>query len=172
MLAYQFYVGKTPRTYENLVDSSLFKSFPFWTYRQIRHFLSTQGTTLTWTRQLTPFEELCTRSSPQRHLISYMYNALIDNTTYTPDSTHTAWEVDLQMTFTEEDWTRINEYIHKGSLNVAIQENGYKIQTRWNRTPSLLHKFSPTIPDTCWRCGKAKGTMLHIWWDCDSIQPF
>lgn len=32
--------------------------------------------------------------------------------------------------------------------------------------------FPPSIPDTCWRCGKAKGTMLHVWWDCDSLQPF
>lgn len=65
----------------------------------------------------------------------------------------------------------MNTYI-KVPFNVAIQENGYKILTRWYRTPSLLHTFSPTIPDTCWRCGKAKGTMLHVWWECDLIQPY
>lgn len=116
ILAYQFYTGKIPRSYENLVDLSPLHSFPLWTYRQIRHFLSTQGTTPTWTRQLTSFEELCTRAPPLRHLISYIYNELIDDTTCPADPARTAWEKDLQMTFTEEDWTCIYEYVHKGSL--------------------------------------------------------
>lgn len=42
----------------------------------------------------------------------------------------------------------------------------------WYRTPSRLHKFSPTIPNICWRCEKSVGTMLHIWWECENIQPF
>lgn len=78
----------------------------------------------------------------------------------------------MQASFSDEQWEAIHEYTHKCSLNVAIQENCYKIETRWYRTPSLLHKFLPFIPNTCWGCGKAEGTMLHIWWDCKSLHPF
>lgn len=69
----QFFTCGASHSYEDLVASSPLNSFPFWTYRQIPHFLSTQVTIKTWTRQLTPFESLCTRPPPQRHLISYIY---------------------------------------------------------------------------------------------------
>lgn len=35
-----------------------------------------------------------------------------------------------------------------------------------------MHKFSPSIPNICWRCEKAIESMIHIWWECDSIQKF
>lgn len=83
-----------------------------------------------------------------------------------------SWSGDLQRSLSTEDWNIIYEYAHKGSLNVAIQENGYKVITKWYRTLSRIHKFSPNIPDTCWRWGLGVGTMLHVWWDCVNIQPF
>lgn len=45
-----------------------------------------------------------------------------------------------------------------------IQENGYEVQTRWYRTPTLFHKFNPDIPDTWWRCQLEKGTLQYILW--------
>lgn len=38
--------------------------------------------------------------------------------------------------------------------------------------PALLNKFNPTIPETCWRCHRDRGTLLHIWWSCASLQLF
>lgn len=46
----------------------------------------------------------------------------------------------------------------------------YKIQSRWYRTPALLHKFKHTIPDACWRCQEDCSTLIHIWWSCPLIQ--
>lgn len=86
------------------------------------------------------------------------------------DASHTSWERDLQLSLTDENCEDIYEYAHKGSLNVALQENSYKIATKWYRTPARLHKFSPTIPNTCWRCKTEVGCMLHIWWDFALLQ--
>lgn len=124
---------------------------------------------LTWNRQLTAFESLHTRITPQRHLISYIYTLLQDN--LSPpwrDALRLSWEGDLKMILSDDNW----ECIHKGSMNVAIQENGYKIATKWYRTPACLHKFSPKISNTCWRCKRAVGSMFHIWWECTLIQQF
>lgn len=83
-----------------------------------------------------------------------------------------AWEKDLQHNLTNEDWDVINEYANKGFLNVAIQENCYKIKICWYRTPALLCKFSPPIPSMCWRCSSDLGTMLHVWLACENLHPF
>lgn len=55
---------------------------------------------------------------------------------------------------------------------MATQECGFKIITRWYRTPTMLHKYFPLISDRCWRCNREEGSMLHVWWSCPLIQSF
>lgn len=149
----QFFHKGSIRAYEDLISEFCTNTFPFWTYRQIRHFLTSTPSTTTWTRKLTPFESLCSNNTPQRHLISHIYSILQDKTlAATTEIPRNTREKDLQMTLTDEDWESIYNVEHKGSMNVVIQENGYKIITKWYRTPSRLHKFSPTIPNIRWRC--------------------
>lgn len=81
-----------------------------------------------------------------------------------------SWEKDLERHFTPEEWETMNTLLLKGSRNVQIQETNDKLRSRWYRTPALLHRFQPAIPNTCWR--SAVGTLLHIWWQCPSIASF
>lgn len=64
------------------------------------------------------------------------------------------------------------DHIHKGSINVSSQKNGYKIYSRWYRTPEKIHKYHPQVSPQCWRCDTAIGSLAHIWWDCTILQPF
>lgn len=161
-----------PLSFEKLAAISNTASFSFWTYRQIQHFLLTHATITNWTKLLTPFESLCFRKLPQRHLISYIYTLLSDDAPFMPAPSQVSWERNLQIPLTEEAWDTVHEYTHKGYLNIAIQENCYRVVTRWYRTPSCLHKSSLVIPNTWWRCCKTEGTMLHVWWECEPLQPF
>lgn len=171
--AHHFFHADRLRTYDNLKSLSLTKNFPFWTYRQLTHFLSSTTSNNTWTRKLTPLETLCTQNTSQRHLISTIYSLLQETPHHSQtESFHLSWHKDLHLDLTEEDWETIHIHTHKGSLNVAIQENGYKILTKWYRTPSRIHKFSPSIPNTCWRCNGDVGSMIHIWWECPILQVF
>lgn len=75
------------------------------------------------------------------------------------------------------NWQMISGNIYsrlliKGSFNVSIQENNYKTLTRWYRTPTVVNKYNPSIPNTCWRCTREPCTLLHIWWSCPLNQPF
>lgn len=136
VLTHHFFYKGQFRSYENLTSGSCMKSFPFWSYRQLRHFFTSKDPTDTWTRQLTPFEALYSLTTPQRHLISFIYSLLQDDTHQSQkEPAQRSWGRDMQITFTDEEWETINTYAHKGSLNVAIQENGYKIVTKWNPIP-------------------------------------
>lgn len=57
-------------------------------------------------------------------------------------------------------------------MNINTQENWFKILLRWYRTPTKLHKISPTLSPLCWWYGGERGSLLHIWWTCPLIQPF
>lgn len=125
VLAQQFYSDGKPIPLDKLRTTTKMALFPFWTYRQIRHFLETQAHQTCWTRPLTTFESLCHRRSPQRHLISLIYTRLSENLAQTLVTSQESWNRDLQTHLTTDDWNTIHDYAHKGSLNVAIQENGY-----------------------------------------------
>lgn len=110
------------------------------------------------------------KKTPQSHSISTLYNSLFEDKTDFSNKACKAWEQDLDINLTQSDWETIYMNAHKGSLNVATQECGFKTITRWYRTPTLLHKFSPQISDRCWRCKQEEGSMAHIWWSCPLIQ--
>ena len=82
------------------------------------------------------------------------------------------WESDLDVNLSSNEWEHVFQHIHKGSLNVLTQENNYKLYSRWYRTPAIIHKYNTNISPLCWRCNRAQGTLLHIWWGCDLIRPF
>lgn len=53
-----------------------------------------------------------------------------------------------------------------------VQENAFKILSRWYKTPLKLHLVNPLIPKSCWRCKTETGSFLHVWCSCSLIQPF
>lgn len=53
-----------------------------------------------------------------------------------------------------------------------MQENSYKVLTRWYRVPSKLTKIYPSLSAACWRESGLRGSFLHIWWDCPKLRPF
>lgn len=49
---------------------------PPWTYLLIAHYLKTLNKAPLCSEQLSPFETICTKTTPQTHLISYIHNLL------------------------------------------------------------------------------------------------
>lgn len=82
------------------------------------------------------------------------------------------WSESLDMTLTDNQWERACILAHKCSLSTRMQKTAYKVLTHWYATPDKIHKWFPQVPDTCWRCKKEIGTLIHIWWQCDRITSF
>lgn len=55
---------------------------------------------------------------------------------------------------------------------VIHRKKNFKLLSRWNRDPYSRHKMFASVCPTCWRCGSAEETYLHLWWDCNKIQLF
>ena len=153
--------------------SAKFRDFdiPLFKFFQIRHFLNSTPSTSKWHRALTPFEHLCSHTTPQRHLIAFLYSLLISTAKPNTDI-HRLWEADLSIVLSDEEWEKVWTHILKGSVNVSTQEDRFKLYSRWYRTPDKIHKIFPAVPSTCWRCNSDTGSLLHIWWTCPLIQPY
>lgn len=122
----------------------------------LSHYILPLNKKLKVSRPLFLLETLCTKQSPQSHLISTMYSLLFLNVPSNIGRACKAWENELSLSMSREQWEQVYLNIHKGSVKVSTQENGYKVQTHWYSTPSLIHKFNADIPDVCWRCKQDK----------------
>lgn len=49
----------------------------------------------------------------------------------------------------EEKWCRLKYFNQTFSGNVSIQENRFKVVSRWYLTPRRLTKFFPQIEENC-----------------------
>lgn len=91
-------------------------------------------------------EELCSTASPQRHLILTVYALLFGEIDHKSNTVIQKWESELKLDLPKEEWDSIYEHIHKGSINISAQENGYKLYSRWYHTPE---RTDTHIPPNC-----------------------
>lgn len=116
-----------------------------WYHTLLSHYLLALDRKIKVSRPLSPFETLCTKQSPQSHLIATLHSLLFSEVPSNSGWACKTWENKLSLVLSPEEWERVYLSIHKGSVNVSTQENGYKIQTHWYRTPSLIHKPTQTF---------------------------
>lgn len=139
---------------------------------QLSAFLRSMPITFTAVRAPSMFEQLCLTGEPLRHPLSYLYALLIGLDGPQELAFLQAWARDLGVTFYEVQKDRILFFAHKASLASRYQEGGYKILTRWHRTPAILHRIFPRVSNVCWQCQESEGTILHIFWKCPGLKEF
>lgn len=145
---------------------------PFWLALHLRYFLKKLPPPECFRRELTEFEKICNGEGHIGHILSLVYKKLIGTRRGTTPDFIKKWARDLEIELTEQQISKLLALTHKSSMCCNVQETGYKIITRWYRTPRILKKMFPQQSNVCWRCGEMEGTILHIFWNCSRIRGF
>lgn len=167
-----------PRTRKLLSFSELQAKYDlpkqaFYGYLQIRHY----ALTITSNLQFSPpssFETIILEGNAQKGVISGIYKILnaISLEEQGKHSYMLKWEKILEEELPLAQWQAIWNQTAKSSMCTLYKENAYKILFFWYMTPDVLHAIFPTSSDRCWRCQGARGTLIHIYWECPLIAPF
>lgn len=83
-----------------------------------------------------------------------------------------AWERDLDISYTEEQWHKALPHIYLATKCTNLWELSHKVTQRWYLTPYRIAKFDPSTPSLCWRNCTQTGTLFHILWTCGRLAKF
>lgn len=131
-------------------------------YRQLTSFLSSFPSLDVFHREPDTFESLLLQETVPEHILCAVYGVLIlRSELYLPEYTN-KWNMDLNDQIKPEEWEKAFILTHSMSLATKAHETNFMVLSRWYRCPLLLHRIYPNVPDLCWRCHSAKGSLLHI----------
>lgn len=84
----------------------------------------------------------------------------------------TAWEQDLDQTFTDD--TRLDSWLDTLLLHVcsACTLKQFIVVHRIHRSKTKLARTHPNMDPTCEKCKSAPASLLHMHWTCPSLITF
>lgn len=159
-------------SFEDLVSKFQIPQKHFFKYLQIRSFISSMQNQSLNIPQLSKLEELMVKKGGNKGLISTFYNWIVSASLETSVSKLVVWRKDLNINISEETWKLICLKSQKLSINSNLKLLQYNWIMQLYITPVKLNKYNNRIPDTCFKCGEARGTFFHCIWECRIIRAF
>ena len=107
-----------------------------------------------------------------RHLITWLYKALIDMRYKCPKATRNRWERDMGLIIDDRDWNTCLEQVKRVSRNSRMKYTQFNYVHQCYLDPLKIAKMfgGPTRP--CPRCGSLRASFYHMVWECVTIEGF
>lgn len=144
----------------------------FFKYLQLRSFISCMQNQSLAIPPLSSLEEIITKNCNSNGLISLIYNWLASGSSETSIPKLVEWRADLKEDISDDDWSTICKQAQTQTANTNLKLIQYKWLMRTYTTPVKLNKYNSIIPDTCFKCNEAQGTLIHCIWECKKIGKF
>lgn len=158
------------RSFENMKRQFDISQNQFCCYLQLRHLLiPTFGSA----SAVPPSLDICHRILDivgKGHEALAYYSMLLLNSEDALPALRLTWEADLNIAFSEENWSLILKNSKKMLRELETRLIQFKTLHRVYWTPPRLHRAGLRDDAGCWRCTVNNGTLVHMLWGCPKVQ--
>lgn len=166
------YIEKAFATFTQLKEKYTLPPSHFFRFLQIRDYTRKNITNFESLPVSTDLYALLNQAPDSRRLVSRFINIF---TAYEPAPTQhlkEAWEKDLGITISADDWDTCLSSIHSCSINSRHQLIQFKVIHRLHYSCTKLHSFYPSVSPICPKCKAEEGTLGHLFWFCPKLYEF
>uniref|UniRef100_H3AJN3 Reverse transcriptase zinc-binding domain-containing protein n=1 Tax=Latimeria chalumnae TaxID=7897 RepID=H3AJN3_LATCH len=147
-------------------------SAEFLHYLQMKHSLNQHRALTPGMLQPSPINELQRMLAGKRGVASKIYAFLLNKRSPSRESTRKAWEVEFELTFTEDVWEEALVSTLAAGTDIKSRLIQFNIVNHIYWTPAKLSSAKLLDTDRCWRCGTERGSLLHMLWACSKLQHY
>ena len=182
--AFAAWSSKGIRTIQNLFIEDVFASFlqlaqtyalpktHFFRYLQIRSFVQKSFGSFPDKPTDTHYDCILELNSDCKGLISQVYNCIGKIDPCTTAHLKQAWDTDLGVVLTEDQWESILNLTHTSSTSALHGLMQMKVIHRAHLSNARLARIYPSIEPLCPRCRGQPADLIHMFWLCPNLSSF
>ena len=141
-----------------------------WDLIKLKSFHTAKETLSKAKRQPSEWEKIIANETPDRGLISKIYELLIQFNTRKTNNPIKKWEKDLNRHFSK-DIQMANRHMKRCKISLINSAKQIKTTIRCHLTLVRMAIIKKSTNNKHWRGCREKGTLLYCWWKCKLIQP-
>lgn len=160
-------------TFKQLQSKYSLENKDFFKYLQIRSFVKCLFPSFPNQPPNSAMETVFLSNPFQRGLIAKIHNVLSqEETTPTLDHLKRAWQDDLGVSITDNQWSKAQRNVHSTSVCIRHGLLQFKVLHRLHLSKLKLSKMFPSISPSCDRCSQGPASLAHMFWNCPHITTY
>ena len=159
-------------TFGDICQQYCLPSSHFFAYLQIRSYIQTNTNTFPQSPDPVQMDALFSTDPTIRGVISFLYNKLSKQAEDNIDHLKTAWEEDLGIELSANQWKDAQRNVHSSSICAKHGLIQLKILHRAHLSKVKISKMYPDADPICDRCKILPATLGHMFWACPKLSRF
>ena len=166
------YIDAIFPSFESLRSKLELPQSHFFRFLQIRDYIRSNTTSFPNAPTPTQIDSLFSVTPSSKGVISYICNHMSSQIDVSLDFLKSAWEEDLGIDLTEEQWIGAQKGVHSASICTRHGLIQFKVLHRLHLSKVKLAKMYPNIDPLCDRCRAFPASLGHMFWLCPELSHF